>query len=227
MADITVADTTAQLSGKTIPTTEGDFTITGLHTFSRAPSPPFAVGGGSAVVSELDADKLDGLHGPASSIVGISDSQTLTNKTLTAPAISNPTVTGTLAAAAATLSTTLAVTGDVTLSAILRFAATEKIGHLAITGLANNGTASLAFDGVANLCALILIKASDNACALFFLSGASNGTVEIADSGSAFSVTATTGSSYNIYWSSGNARYELENKSGSTRNFEVLYLVMA
>jgi hypothetical protein len=60
---ITVLNTDAGLSGKTIDTLEGDQTITGAKTFDRDPNPPFAVSSGSAVVPNLDADKLDGQEG--------------------------------------------------------------------------------------------------------------------------------------------------------------------
>lgn len=42
--------------------------------------------------SGLDADLLDGQHAPTGTIVGTSDSQTLTNKTLTSPTITGPTI---------------------------------------------------------------------------------------------------------------------------------------
>lgn len=53
-------NTNASLEGKTITVNENNDTITGLKTFDRDPSAPFAVSSGSAVVSNLDADKLDG-----------------------------------------------------------------------------------------------------------------------------------------------------------------------
>jgi len=62
MADIAVLNTTAQLSGKTLATLEGDWTITGLWSFDRDPSAPFAVSAGSAKVANLDVDLLDGSH---------------------------------------------------------------------------------------------------------------------------------------------------------------------
>jgi hypothetical protein len=58
---ISVLNTDAQLSASTILTEEDSATIEGLHTFDRDPNAPFAVSSGSAVVSNLDADKLDGL----------------------------------------------------------------------------------------------------------------------------------------------------------------------
>lgn len=60
---ITVLNTDAGLSGKTIVTAEGAHTVDGLHTFDRDPNAPFAVSAGSAVVTNLDADKLDGQEG--------------------------------------------------------------------------------------------------------------------------------------------------------------------
>ena len=63
MADIQVANTDADLSGNTVVTEENAYTITGLHTFSRSANAPFACISGSAVVTYLDADKLDGQEG--------------------------------------------------------------------------------------------------------------------------------------------------------------------
>lgn len=61
MADISVANTSSDLSGKTVLTAEGTYTQTGPITFDRDPNPPFVVTSGSAVVPNLDADKVDGL----------------------------------------------------------------------------------------------------------------------------------------------------------------------
>ena len=63
MADIQVANTDADLSGNTVVTEENAYTITGLHTFSRSTNAPFACVSGAAVVTYLDADKLDGQEG--------------------------------------------------------------------------------------------------------------------------------------------------------------------
>ena len=64
MADpIQVANSATQLDGKTLVTVEDFQEVTGQKTFARAPSAPFEVETGSAVVTNLDADKLDGEHG--------------------------------------------------------------------------------------------------------------------------------------------------------------------
>jgi hypothetical protein len=60
---VSIANTDAGLSGKTLDLLESDQTITGQKTFDRDPNPPFAVSSGSAKVSNLDADLLDGQEG--------------------------------------------------------------------------------------------------------------------------------------------------------------------
>lgn len=65
MATVTVLNTSADLTSTTLVTRENAYTITGLHTFDRDPSAPFAVTASSAVVTNLDADKLDGEEGSA------------------------------------------------------------------------------------------------------------------------------------------------------------------
>lgn len=57
---VSVLNTDAGLSGKTLVNAEDSQTITGLKTFDRDPNAPFAVSAGSAKVDNLDADKLDG-----------------------------------------------------------------------------------------------------------------------------------------------------------------------
>lgn len=61
MADISVLNTSSDLSGRTLVSAEGSYTITGVLTYSRGTSAPFVVNASAAKVSNLDADKLDGL----------------------------------------------------------------------------------------------------------------------------------------------------------------------
>jgi hypothetical protein len=63
MPSISVLNTDAGLSGKTIQNLEDAQTITGLKTFNRSTNPPFAVNSGAAKVTNLDADLLDGQTG--------------------------------------------------------------------------------------------------------------------------------------------------------------------
>lgn len=56
---------TVLIAFDTLDNDYGIETITSLFTFDRDPSPPFAVTAGSAVVTNLDADLLDGLNSTA------------------------------------------------------------------------------------------------------------------------------------------------------------------
>ena len=60
---VTVANTTASLSGKTLAKLEDSQTFTGSKTFDLGASPPFVVVSGAAKVANLDADLLDGEEG--------------------------------------------------------------------------------------------------------------------------------------------------------------------
>lgn len=60
---VTVTNTTASLTGKTLLKAEDSQTITGQKTFDIGASSPFLVNVGAAKVSNLDADKLDGQEG--------------------------------------------------------------------------------------------------------------------------------------------------------------------
>lgn len=86
MATVAVLNTTANISGKTLVFAERDHTITGAWTFDRDPSAPFIVTAGSALVTNLDADKLDGQDG--------SYYTTPSNATATATAVQTTTLTG-------------------------------------------------------------------------------------------------------------------------------------
>lgn len=61
----------------------------------------------------------------------------------------------------------------------------------------------------------------DNAQAIYMLNGTGNSVNEIADPAGIFTPTAGSAASVNIYYSAGNARYELENKRGATRTFVI------
>ena len=71
----------------------GAYTLTGTRFISdiATGTSPFACTS-TTVVTNLNADTLDGAHKPTGAIVGTSDTQTLTAKTLTAPDINGGTV---------------------------------------------------------------------------------------------------------------------------------------
>lgn len=70
-------------------------TVTNLFTFDRGAAVPFAVGATSLKVTNLDADKIDGIDSTGfATLAGV---EVFTNKTLTAPTINAATLSGTLA----------------------------------------------------------------------------------------------------------------------------------
>lgn len=75
---IQVTNTSSQLSGKTIIDAEDNQTITGVKTFDLDPSAPFVVTASSAVVTNLDADKVDGKE--AADLLLLDGTQAMTGK---------------------------------------------------------------------------------------------------------------------------------------------------
>jgi hypothetical protein len=76
--------------------------------------------------------------------------------------------------------------------------------------LANNGIMPLGVSGVG-----FAFVWAGSAVAMYAINGGAHTTTELLDPSSIFTTVASTASSINIYWSAGNARYELENKRGS------------
>lgn len=57
--------------------------------------------------------------------------------------------------------------------------------------------------------------------AMYIINGTAHTTQEVFDPAGIYSPTAGTATSFNIYWSAGNSRYELQNNRGSTQNVRV------
>lgn len=76
---VAILNTDANITGKTLVTAEGTDTITGIKTYSRGASAPFAVAAGASSVANLDADKVDGKH---SSDIILADGTTAMSSTL-------------------------------------------------------------------------------------------------------------------------------------------------
>ena len=107
---------------------------------------PFNVSS-TTVVTNLNADRLDGQHAPSGTIVGTSDSQTLTNKTLTSPTINTATIEG------GTIGATTAAT-EATIDNIKIDGTT--IGHTSDTDLLTLTSGKLTVAGAIDIDQLIL-----------------------------------------------------------------------
>ena len=100
------------------------------------------------------------------------------------------------------------------------FALNSALGQDTVT-VANSGVTNL---GPTTTRGILMVTASGNENAIFSLNGTNNTTSEISDPLGVYSVTSGTASSINIYWSAGNARYELQNNRGASRDIKVSLL---
>jgi hypothetical protein len=100
--------------------------------------------------------------------------------------------------------------------------ATNQIQAKDHTSLANAGTAQLLNE--ADALGIIIISDSGGRNAIFAINGAAHTTSEIADPSTVFSAASGTASMTNIYWSAGNARYEIQNNTGATRTYKIHFL---
>jgi len=89
--------------------------------------------------------------------------------------------------------------------------------------LADTATDSLlGVDGSgAGTLGLVLVVDNSQLMALFAIQGNAQITAQLAFSDAVFSTTAGTAGKTNVYWSAGNARYEIENKRGGARSYWV------
>ena len=97
------------------------------------------------------------------------------------------------------------------------------VGNLSmnqVESLANNGVAAVASTSVPT--AMIFIIDNGGTMAIYQLQGGVHATTELVDASGSYTTAAGTAGKYNIYWSGANGRYEIENKSGSTRSFRML-----
>lgn len=83
-------------------------------------------------------------------------------------------------------------------------------------------TFTLANNAVAQLCqtaspdGMVLIKFQFSFAGIYALQGSSHTTDEVLDPFNTFTTVSGTAAKFNVYWSGGNSRYEIENKIGSS-----------
>lgn len=163
MAIITLGNPSAELSGKNVLTEEGTHTITGPLTFDRDPSAPFIVSASSAVVTNLNADMVDGIH--AADLGGADNTGTVTvsgawtfstNPTFNADAIPETAIAD--GAVLARVASTEAITGDWTKkagtsSSSLRWGGTLKAASLSVGNVGTGEDTLLTYTIPANVLA--------------------------------------------------------------------------
>jgi hypothetical protein len=88
--------------------------------------------------------------------------------------------------------------------------------------LTNNSVQALSSNDVMQ--GFLIVTTNDGNVATFRIGGAAHAVSEISDPAGVFSAAAGTATSNNVYWSAGNTRYELENKTGSTIAYKVLLI---
>jgi Kef-type K+ transport system membrane component KefB len=88
-----------------------------------------------------------------------------------------------------------------------------------LQSIANNTAVAL---GMANFGFALI--AAGGAVAMYAINGTLHTTTEVFDPSGVFSGAAGTASSWNVYWSAANNRYELENRRGSTATARIWLL---
>ncbi|MCC6190786.1 MAG: hypothetical protein IT318_17310 [Anaerolineales bacterium] len=74
--------------------------------------------------------------------------------------------------------------------------------------------------------AFLFISETNGNPAIFALNGSANNVDELSDPNGVFGAAAGA-SSYNVYYSAGNSRYEIENTAGADRRFRIMVLTTA
>lgn len=100
-------------------------------------------------------------------------------------------------------------------------------GRLTVAGVVSN-VVTLANNATAALCqtnsptgVVSIAVSGTTAAAVYVVSNTS--TAELSDPSASFTPTAG-GGTYNVYWSAGNSRYEIENRSGGSKTFYITLL---
>jgi len=90
----------------------------------------------------------------------------------------------------------------------------------------NDNAVVQAVNGIAAARGLLIIaQTGGGEIAFFSLRGGFHLTVELLDQAGTFSITAGTAGT-NVYWSAGNSRYEVENKTGGAKFYSLVFIEM-
>lgn len=112
--------------------------------------------------------------------------------------------------------------GDIYLAGELRPGGSTAAYNAKVATVANNANAAI---GITTF-GLLFITAGGKA-AIYVINGSLHTTIEISDPSAGYTPTATTAGGINIYWSAGNSRYEVENKTGSSTNVRMWWMEAA
>ncbi len=139
------------------------------------------------------------------------------NQALVVSTAAQPNITSLGTIAGLSTSGTFTVGGD-----LLQGSSTSnRMRMRSIVTLADNGVAQVT-NGASDTSFLMIQNVGSSCVALFATSGGNHATALLAqDTLGLFSATATTASHTNVYWSAGNSRYELENKMGGARTYQI------
>ena len=98
-----------------------------------------------------------------------------------------------------------------------------------VTSLANGSVVSLTppNSATADVQGQITIIASGGVVGVFNLNGANHTTQEVSDASNAYSITKGNASTTNVYWDATNLRYELQNNTGGSDNYEFVLIYKA
>jgi len=92
-----------------------------------------------------------------------------------------------------------------------------------VLSIANNAVAQLG--KTASFFGLVTVMNTANGrIAVYEIQGGAHVVAEVTDLGGVFTPTAGNAGTTNIYWSVGNARYEIENKTGGSVNYNIYYV---
>jgi len=89
--------------------------------------------------------------------------------------------------------------------------------------LADSGKAAISDTAVVGSKATIF-DTDNNTAATFYLQGAGNAAVEASETGSDYGTTEGNDGTTNVYWDSGNSRYEINNETGGEVTYKVVHI---